>query len=195
MGDRRGRWWSALAYLLTGLAALYTLYYAALFLVAHAAWAIVRLRKNLRYLASLGGVYLLMFLLYLPWLTYAVPQLVGYIGGKVQSDQDTPLGAGLSERHLVAFTTARYALPPLPPNGGCTGPGDHCHLRHYSRPGAGTDAAAAARTKARLISLERYAYSTPGAEVRCGFQGDCLVGGYRSLVDVGGGAVGGGLAD
>jgi 4-amino-4-deoxy-L-arabinose transferase-like glycosyltransferase len=111
----RRQWGWALAYLLTGLAALYTLYYAALLLFAHAVWALVRLRKNLRAFSVLGGVYLLMFLLYLPWLTYAVPQLVGYVGGKVQSDQDTPLGPlAYLERHLVAYTAGQVRLAAVP---------------------------------------------------------------------------------
>ena len=115
-GQTRGlQWGPALAYLLAGLAALYTLYYVALLLCAQALWAIVRLRKNLRALAVVGGVYLLMFLLYLPWLTYAVPQLVGYVGGKVQSDQDAPLGPlAYLEHHLVAFTAGQVRLAAIP---------------------------------------------------------------------------------
>lgn len=107
--------WPAALYLFTGLAALYTLYYSALLLLAHAAWAIWRLRRNLRALVSLLGVYLLMFLLYLPWLLYAVPQLIGYVGGKVQSDQDSPLGPlAYLERHLVAFTAGHIQWAALP---------------------------------------------------------------------------------
>ena len=102
-------------YLLAGLAALYTLYYAALLLAAHALWAGVRLRKNLRALLGLLGVYLLMFLLYLPWLLYAVPQLIDYVGGKVQSDQDIALGPlAYVERHLVAFTAGHVQWAALP---------------------------------------------------------------------------------
>ncbi len=111
---RRG-WGPALAYLLAGLAALYTLYYAALLLAGHALWAAVHLRKRLRSLGTLAGVYALMFLLYLPWLLYAVPQLVGYVGGKVQSDADPPLGPlAYVERHLVAFTAGHVQLSSLP---------------------------------------------------------------------------------
>jgi hypothetical protein len=115
-GQARPRSWPwALAYLVAGIAALYTLYYAALLLAAHAAWAFTRLCKNLRALGALAGIYGLMLLLYLPWLAYAVPQLVGYVGGKVQSDQDTPLGPlAYVERHLVAFTAGQVRLAAIP---------------------------------------------------------------------------------
>ncbi len=103
------------AYLLTGLAALYTLYYAALLLVAHAVWAVIHLRRHARGLAALLGAYALMFLLYLPWLLYAVPQLMGYVGSKVLSDQDIPLGPlAYVERHLTAFSTGHVRLAALP---------------------------------------------------------------------------------
>lgn len=111
---RQSGWWLA-AYLLAGLAALYTLYYAALLLLAHALWAMARLRKQLRSAGVLVGTYALMFLLYLPWLLYAVPRLIGYVGGKVQSDQDNPLGPlAYLERHLVAFTAGHVQPPGLP---------------------------------------------------------------------------------
>lgn len=117
-GAQFSRWMQvvpALAYLLAGLAALYTLYYAALLLAAHAIWAVVQLRKQTRALLGVLAVYLLMFVLYLPWLLYAVPQLVGYVGGKVQSDQDIPLGPlAYIERHLVAFTAGHVQLASLP---------------------------------------------------------------------------------
>ena len=43
-----------------------------------------------------------------------MPQLVGYVGSKVQSDQDTPLGPlAYLERHLVAFTAGQVQLAAL----------------------------------------------------------------------------------
>ncbi|MFN8469169.1 MAG: glycosyltransferase family 39 protein, partial [Caldilineaceae bacterium] len=70
---------------------------------------------GIRALAALAGMYVLMFLLYLPWVGYAVPQLVGYVGSKVQSDQDTPLGPlAYLERHLVAFTAGQVRLAAVP---------------------------------------------------------------------------------
>ena len=98
----------ALGYLLAGLAALYTLYYAALLLAAHAIWAVVQLRKQTRALLGVLAVYLLMFVLYLPWLLYAVPQLVGYVGGRMM--------AGVAMRTSVSN---RWPLPST-----C-----FCHLR------------------------------------------------------------------
>lgn len=111
-----------LAYLLAGLALLYTLYYGALLLAAHAVWATVRLgrlgrsgRDGLPALLGLAAIYGGMFLLYLPWLVYAVPLLVGYVGGKVQSDADVALGPlAYAERHLVAFTAGQVRLAALP---------------------------------------------------------------------------------
>lgn len=60
-----------------------------------------------------------MLLLYLPWLRYAVPLLTGYVGGKVQSDADIPLGPlAYVERHLAAFTAGPVQWAALsPPNG------------------------------------------------------------------------------
>ncbi len=139
------RWWWAAVYVAGGLAALYTLYYTALLLAAQAVWAAVWLLRGLRpgpigaptpatlasdspaaqtapqpqrgvrALGALAAMYVLMFLLYLPWVGYAVPQLVGYVGSKVQSDQDTPLGPlAYLERHLVAFTAGQVRLAAVP---------------------------------------------------------------------------------
>lgn len=138
----RRSWGWAAVYVVAGLAALYTLYYTALLLGAQALWASVRLVRQLRAgnsgaqaaaddssepasprpplrgqraLTALLGMYALMFLLYLPWLAYAVPQLVGYVGSKVQSDQDPPLGPlAYLERHLVAFTAGQVRLAAVP---------------------------------------------------------------------------------
>jgi hypothetical protein len=83
-----------------------------LLLLAHFVWAAWHWRRRLAAMGSLVVIDLLLLLAYLPWLFYAVPQLIGYVSGKVQSDQDTPLGPlAYAERHLVAFTTGHVRPP------------------------------------------------------------------------------------
>jgi hypothetical protein len=84
-------------YALFAVLALYTLYYTALLLAAHALWAIWAIRGRLRAaprawldLALAWGI---IFAAYLPWLIYALPKLVAYVGQKISADSDRPLNA------------------------------------------------------------------------------------------------------
>ncbi|MBW7884873.1 MAG: hypothetical protein H3C34_19980, partial [Caldilineaceae bacterium] len=71
-------------------------------------------RTPLRF-AAVTAVQAAAALIFSPWLIYAVPKLVGYVGSKVESDQDTPLGAvAYLARHLSAFTAGHISLPALP---------------------------------------------------------------------------------
>ncbi len=95
---------TAFAYVFYAAALLYTLYYGALLLLAHAVHTLWHLRRNTGRLPSAGGLFVAVGLLYLPWLLYAGPALVGYVDDKVQSDADRPLGIiGYWFRHAVAF--------------------------------------------------------------------------------------------
>ncbi|MCB0157569.1 MAG: hypothetical protein KDD83_05525, partial [Caldilineaceae bacterium] len=102
---------AAVLYVVWALAALYTLYYSALLLLAHALWVVWTLRAQrarlIRGLALFGVV----GVGFLPWLLYAGPKLVGYVGDKVQADQDRALGPlAYAVRHLVAMVRG-HLLP------------------------------------------------------------------------------------
>ena len=158
--------WPAAGYALTALAGLYTLYYVALLLVAQFLWSAFHFRRRLRTLALLVGLYSGVGLAYLPWLLYAIPQLVGYVGGKVQSDQDTPLGPlAYAERHLVAFTAGHVQWPALPSAAWALAPATLAicalilglvlqqTLRQPGRPPASTRTAAAATSSESLPAI------------------------------------------
>ncbi len=98
-------WSAVLLYAGTTGALLYTEYYGALLPLAHGLWALVWAgpsSRRLRPLLWAGG---LAGLLYLPWLIYAVPELLPYVSQKVVLDADRPLGLlEYLARHLVAFS-------------------------------------------------------------------------------------------
>ena len=76
---------------LTATLGLYTLYYLGFLLLAHALWGLWIVRQSAAGSGDSLGAFAPSALLYLPWLLYAGPKLVGYVGDKVTSDQDTPL--------------------------------------------------------------------------------------------------------
>ena len=105
---RIGRW---LGYVLATTALLYTEYYAALLLLCHSLWALWHFRQQLRRILPLIAAWIAVALAYLPWLLYAVPQLIPYISQKIVEDADRPLGlAAYALRHLTAFTVGH--IPP-----------------------------------------------------------------------------------
>ena len=89
MGERAGGPW--IGYVLTSAAALYTLYYAAWLIAAQAVLALWLLRRDTALLRRLLVAWFTIFLLFLPWLVYALPPTDGYVSQKVASDQDRPL--------------------------------------------------------------------------------------------------------
>ncbi|MFN8494243.1 MAG: hypothetical protein U0350_41980 [Caldilineaceae bacterium] len=113
MGDaeqekfRLGPW---LGYTLSATLALYTLYYLALLLLSHFVWAGWRFRGRLRSFRPLLRADVTIAILYLPWVIYAGPKLIQYVGAKVRSDNDTPLTLlNYLTRHLLAFTTGHLS--------------------------------------------------------------------------------------
>ncbi len=78
-------------YALFAVLALYTLYYSALLLVAQALWALWVVRSIRRAWTTLVLTWIAIFVAYLPWLLYALPKLVAYVGQKVTADSDRPL--------------------------------------------------------------------------------------------------------
>lgn len=96
---------AAILYGVSAALSLYTLYYLALLLLAHVLWAVWRFRRNPRQLRPLALALGLAFLLYLPWLLYALPKLAAYVADKVPADADEPLGPlRYIVRHLLAWT-------------------------------------------------------------------------------------------
>jgi len=96
----RAKW--GVAYGISALAGLYTLYLFALLPLAQFSWALIARRNRLKaYLSTLVAA----GLLYLPWALYAGPQLLTYVAYKVVKDNDQPLSLFLYlGRHLSAFT-------------------------------------------------------------------------------------------
>ena len=88
---KRPRRAAVAAYAVTAALGLYTLYYLGFLLLAHALYGIWAFRRSSRRLVQLATAYLVAAMLYLPWLLYAAPRLVAYVGDKVVADQDTPL--------------------------------------------------------------------------------------------------------
>ncbi|MEZ4674987.1 MAG: glycosyltransferase family 39 protein [Caldilineaceae bacterium] len=108
------RWW--IAYVVTASAALYTLYYTAFLLLAHACWALWHNRYNRRRIQHFLWAEMLIALLYLPWLIYTVSSLATYIEQKIGADQDRPLNLAVYlARHLLAFLAGHLTLPTWPP--------------------------------------------------------------------------------
>lgn len=109
--DKMAQWW-LVAYVVTATLALYTLYYLAFLLLAHALWVTWTLRKQgqalLRFWLAAG----LIALIYLPWVLYTARVLVSYVNDKVRSDQDVALAPwAYLARHLLAFTSGHLPLP------------------------------------------------------------------------------------
>ena len=107
---KAGNW---LGYVAATTALLYTEYYAALLPLAHCLWALWHFRRQLRRTFPLIGAWIAVALAYLPWLLYAVPQLIPYVSQKIVQDADRPLGLFVyTLRHLTAFT-AGHITPEL----------------------------------------------------------------------------------
>ncbi len=95
----------ALGYVVLTAAGLYTLYYFAFVPAGHLLWALVHYRRSLRRFWAVVAAQAVVALLYLPWIFYAVPRLVAYVGAKVQSDQDVALDpVRYLTRHLGTYT-------------------------------------------------------------------------------------------
>ncbi len=100
--QRRADWKWGIAYGLSVLAGLYTLYVFILLPAAQFLWMLLARRSRWKaFLASLAGA----GLLYLPWLGFAAPKLMNYVPNKVVLDNDAPLPLlAYLARHLSAFT-------------------------------------------------------------------------------------------
>ena len=97
-----GRWKWGVAYGVSVLAGLYTLYIFILLPLAQFLWMLwARRRRWKAFVGALAAA----GLLYLPWALYAGPKLLSYVPNKVVKDNDTPLPLfAYLARHLSAFT-------------------------------------------------------------------------------------------
>ncbi|RLT41405.1 MAG: hypothetical protein DWI57_06995, partial [Chloroflexi bacterium] len=103
-----GSW---VGYVVATAALLYTEYYAVLLPLSHGLWALWHFRRQMRRLLPLLAGWIAVALAYLPWLLYAVPQLIPYVSQKIVADADRPLTLFVyTLRHLTAFT-AGYSAP------------------------------------------------------------------------------------
>ncbi|MCB9099349.1 MAG: glycosyltransferase family 39 protein [Anaerolineales bacterium] len=98
-----------LGYIATTSAALYTMYYAAFIVLFQLLYTLIvylrpASRRPNRFLALLGP-FLLVGLLYLPWVIYAAPRLLDYIDNKRNVEGYTPLGLDrFFGDHVIAFS-------------------------------------------------------------------------------------------
>ncbi|MCB0190986.1 MAG: glycosyltransferase family 39 protein [Anaerolineae bacterium] len=98
-----------IGYVATATAALYTMYYAVfiiLFQMMYALIATVRQTpRSLKQAVALGKPFLLIGLLYLPWVIYATPRLLSYIDNKRNVEGYASLGfIPFLGDHLIAFS-------------------------------------------------------------------------------------------
>jgi 4-amino-4-deoxy-L-arabinose transferase-like glycosyltransferase len=91
-----------LGYIICSVAALYTMYFAAFFLVAHLLHALIFCRRDFSRTVAL---FVAVGILYLPWAVYAGPRLVDYIGNKREVEGYASLGmVQFLWSHLAAFS-------------------------------------------------------------------------------------------
>ena len=100
------------AYVLVTTAALYTMYYAALVVLAQVGFQLFFHRNQLsRRILAILMPFIVTGILYLPWIIYAGPRLVNYIANKRAVEGYVPLGPlHFLVDHLVAFSLGH--LPP-----------------------------------------------------------------------------------
>jgi 4-amino-4-deoxy-L-arabinose transferase-like glycosyltransferase len=98
----RAGWGFRLGYVLCSAAALYTMYYAAFLLLAHAIHALFISRRHIKQSMAL---FVAVGLLYLPWVIYAAPRLVTYVANKRDVEGYASLGpVRFLWSHLAAFS-------------------------------------------------------------------------------------------
>ena len=111
-GKGNAGWKWGVAYGLSVLAGLYTLYLFALLPLAQFIWILIARRQRIKaWLVTLAAV----GLFYLPWALYAGPKLLNYVAYKVVKDNDQPLPLLIYlGRHLSAFVVGHLEGPLAP---------------------------------------------------------------------------------
>jgi hypothetical protein len=111
-GKQRRRVWLMVGYVAATLAGLYTLYYFVFIPVGHLLWALFVHRQNLRRWWPVAAVQTLIAALFLPWLFYTTPRLVGYVDNKIVSDQDMALDpVRYIAQHAATFSGGHLGWP------------------------------------------------------------------------------------
>jgi 4-amino-4-deoxy-L-arabinose transferase-like glycosyltransferase len=99
-----GTWHLWMLYVSVMFLAIYTQYYAAFVPLAFSIFILLRFRRYGGILYRFIAAHLVLLLLYLPWVLYAGPRLVAYIGNKLVKEGDRPVGLWTYfQSHLVAF--------------------------------------------------------------------------------------------
>ncbi len=108
------RW---LLYVAATSLAMYTQYYAAFVPVAQTLFVLLRWRRHKGVIGRWVAAQVALMVAYLPWLVYAGPKLVAYVGNKLVKEGDVPVGLyTYFQEHLIAFSVghlsaARSYLP------------------------------------------------------------------------------------
>jgi 4-amino-4-deoxy-L-arabinose transferase-like glycosyltransferase len=96
------RW---LVYVLVTSLAMYTQYYAAFVPIVQSLFVLFHLRRYKGLVARWAAAQVALVLAYLPWLLYAGPKLVAYVGDKLVKEGDVPVDVyTYFQEHLVAFS-------------------------------------------------------------------------------------------
>jgi 4-amino-4-deoxy-L-arabinose transferase-like glycosyltransferase len=113
-GEREGekgatRWLLGAGYVGATAAAMYSQYYAAFLPLAQTTYVLAQGRRARRVLIPWLMAQVVLAILYLPWLLYAGPLLVGYVAQKVVLDADRALAPlDYFGRHLAAFAGGHF---------------------------------------------------------------------------------------
>jgi 4-amino-4-deoxy-L-arabinose transferase-like glycosyltransferase len=100
-----GGWRIWVLYVVFTSLAMYTQYYAAFVPLAQTLFVLLLFRRYRPILGRWIAAQAALAVAYLPWLAYAGPKLVAYVGDKLVKEGDVPVGLfTYLQRHLVAFS-------------------------------------------------------------------------------------------
>jgi 4-amino-4-deoxy-L-arabinose transferase-like glycosyltransferase len=99
-----------LVYVIVTSLAMYTEYYAAFVPLAQTLYLFIRFPRYKAFLARWIGAQFALFLAYAPWLLYAGPKLIFYVGTKLVKEGDVPVDLWTYlQNHLVAFSVGHLS--------------------------------------------------------------------------------------
>ena len=108
--SRSATWIHWVAYVMVTSLAMYTQYYAASIPAAQTLFLLIRFRRHKGTLPRWIGAQVALLIAYVPWLLYAGPKLVAYVGNKLVKEGDVPLEPWIYvQRHLVAFSVGHVS--------------------------------------------------------------------------------------
>ncbi len=110
--SRQATWILWTGYVVVTSLAMYTQYYAAFVPAAQTLFLLIRFRRHKSLLPRWIGAQVALLVAYIPWLLYAGPKLVAYVGNKLVKEGDVPLTPWTYvQRHLVAFSVGHVSEP------------------------------------------------------------------------------------